>query len=88
MRCFVRRFTLGLDEAGAFLWRLVDWGNNMQERDKQIVYVIRIAVNVFFSATARSKMACRRGRLEVIRCLGRTVVRQRNGAKLDGKELR
>ena len=39
---------------------------------------------LFLRSQADKKMACRRGRLEAIGCQGRTVVRERHGAKLDG----
>ena len=41
-------------------------GINLQERDMQIVYAVRIAVNRRFSAAAGSKISWRRGRLEAI----------------------
>ena len=46
-------------------WRLDDWGINCRKR-RRTVYTIRITVNRFFSATARKKRSCRRGRLEAI----------------------
>ena len=64
-RCFMGRFTLGLDETAAFFWRLGDWGVNLQERDRRIVYAIRIVVGRFSSATACFKKSCRRRLLEV-----------------------
>ena len=55
MRCYVRRFTLRLDEAEAFLGRKDDLGINLQERDTRIVYAVRMAVNRSFPAAAGSK---------------------------------
>ena len=53
--CFVVRFTLGLEEAAAFFGRKVDSGISLQERDTQIVYAVRMAVNRVFPAAAGSK---------------------------------
>ena len=83
------RFTLGLGEAAAFFGSKDDLGINLQERDKRIVYTVRIAVNRFvFLHSGWVEMSCRRGRLEAIRCQGRTVDRERHGAQLDGNSAK
>ena len=51
----MRRFTLKLDEAEAFLGRKDDLGNKLQERDVRIVDAVRMAVNRVFPAAAGSK---------------------------------
>ena len=47
-RCFVGRFTLGLDEAAAVFGRKGALGTNLQKRDTRIVYDVSVAVSRFF----------------------------------------
>ena len=61
-----------LDEAAAFFGR--------GELYRRNIYAIRIAVNHFFSDTARLKKSCRRCRFQ-IGSQGRTVVEERHGVK-------
>ena len=83
------RFTLGLREAAAFFGSKDDLGINLQERDKRIVYAVRIAVNRFvFLHSGWVEMSCGRGRLEATQSQGRTVDRERHGAKLDGNSVK
>ena len=47
-------------------WLKNDLGINLQERDRRIVYAVRIVVNRCFFTVAGSKVSCRRGQLEAI----------------------
>ena len=55
-----------LEEAGVcFGWKDGS-GVILQERERRIVYAVRIAVDRCFSAVSDLRMSCRRGRLEAI----------------------
>ena len=55
-----------LEEVAVFFGWKDDSGVILQERDRRIVYAVRIAVDRCFSAAAGLRMPCRRGRLEAI----------------------